>query len=127
MAGQIRLVGLRPTPLDVAEVLAAVADDAAGGLALCVGTVRDHDEGKAVTALGYSAHPHAEVQLREVAERVVATTRWSRWRPCTGSGQLAVADLAVVVAVSRAHRGDAFAACRRLIDDLKAEVAIWKH
>jgi len=71
VAGQIRLVGLRPTPLDVAEVLAAVADDAAGGLTLCVGTVRDHDEGKAVTALGYSAHPHAEVQLREVAERVV--------------------------------------------------------
>jgi len=71
VAGQIRLVGLRPTPLDVAEVLAAVVDDAAGGLALFVGTVRDHDEGKAVTALGYSAHPHAEVQLREVAERVV--------------------------------------------------------
>ncbi len=98
MAGQIRLVGLRPTPLDVAEVLAAVADDAAGGLALFVGTVRDHDEGKAVTALGYSAHPHAEVQLREVAERVVRNHPVVALAAVHRVGQLGVADLAVVVA-----------------------------
>ena len=127
MAGQIRLVGLRPTPLDVAEVLAAVADDAAGGLALFVGTVRDHDEGKAVTALGYSAHPHAEVQLREVAERVVRNHPVVALAAVHRVGQLAVGDLAVVAAVSCAHRGDAFAACHRLIDDLKAQVPIWKH
>ena len=49
------------------------------------------------------------------------------WRPCTASGELRIGDLAVVVATTAAHRGDAFAASRALIDTLKAEVPIWKH
>jgi molybdopterin synthase catalytic subunit len=42
-------------------------------------------------------------------------------------GDLVVGDLAVVVAAGAAHRAEAFAAARQLIDDLKAEVPIWKH
>ena len=62
----IRLCELRETPLDVAEVVAALDDDASGGLTLFVGRVRDHDGGKGVTGLDYSAHPSALDRLREV-------------------------------------------------------------
>lgn len=127
MSGAVRLIGLRESPLDVAEVYAAVDDSAAGGVAVFVGTVRDSDAGRAVTSLGYSAHPAAERQLREVAERTVAAHPVVAVAAVHRVGDLAVGDLAVVVAASSAHRGDAFAACRHLIDDLKASVSIWKH
>jgi molybdopterin synthase catalytic subunit len=127
VAEQIRLLGLSSEPLQVDQVLAAVTDESAGGLALFVGAVRDHDGGKAVSRLGYSAHPQALEQLRVVAERVARDHPVVALAAVHRVGQLAVGDLAVVAAVSCAHRGDAFAACHRLIDDLKAQVPIWKH
>ena len=68
----VRLVGLRETPLDVTEVLDALDDDAAGGLTLFVGRVRDHDGGRGVDGLDYSAHPTALDRLSEVCQRVAA-------------------------------------------------------
>ncbi|MER0243537.1 molybdenum cofactor biosynthesis protein MoaE [Streptomyces sp. HSW2009] len=125
----LRLLAIRDTPLSVDEVFGAVSDAAAGGTALFVGTVRDHDgPGDAeVTGLGYSAHPSATDELRRVAEKVVADFPVRALAAVHRVGDLAVGDLAVVVAVSCPHRAEAFAACRRLIDDLKAEVPIWKH
>ncbi|MDF3289502.1 MULTISPECIES: molybdenum cofactor biosynthesis protein MoaE [Streptomyces] len=124
----IRLLAVRDTPLSVDEVFGAVGDDAAGGTALFVGTVRDHDGGPAeVTRLAYSAHPSAEAELRRVAEKVAADFPVRAMAAVHRVGDLRVGDLAVVVAVSCPHRGEAFAACRRLIDDLKREVPIWKH
>ena len=69
MTSVVRLVDLRETPLDVAEVVAALDDDASGGLTLFVGRVRDHDGGKDVDGLDYSAHPTALERMREVCER----------------------------------------------------------
>ncbi len=124
----ITLLAVRDTPLSVDEVLAAVRDDAAGGTALFVGTVRDHDNGPGpVTALSYSAHPSAEAEMRRVAEKVVADHPVRALAAVHRVGDLAVGDLAVVVAVACPHRAEAFSACRRLIDDLKREVPIWKH
>ncbi|GAA1904038.1 molybdenum cofactor biosynthesis protein MoaE [Streptomyces sodiiphilus] len=126
----VRLLAIRDTPLSVDEVLAAVGDPAAGGTALFAGTVRDHDahpEGARVTSLAYSAHPTAEAELRRVAERVAAAFPVRALAAVHRTGALAVGDLAVVVAVSCAHRGEAFEAARSLIDDLKREVPIWKH
>ncbi|MGP3927912.1 molybdenum cofactor biosynthesis protein MoaE [Streptomyces sp. 8N616] len=123
----IRLLAIRDTALSVDEVFAAVGDDSAGGTALFVGTVRDHDGGADVAALGYSAHPTAEAELRRVAEKVAADFPVRAMAAVHRVGDLAVGDLAVVVAVSCPHRAEAFAACRRLIDDLKGEVPIWKH
>ncbi len=123
----IRLLGIRDTPLSVDEVFAAVGDAAAGGTALFVGTVRDHDGGADVTRLGYSSHPTAEAELRRVAEKVAADFPVRALAAVHRVGELAVGDLAVVVAVSCPHRGEAFEACRRLIDNLKHEVPIWKH
>ncbi|RAJ77751.1 molybdopterin synthase catalytic subunit [Streptomyces sp. PsTaAH-137] len=123
----IRLLAVRETALSVDEVFRAVGDDAAGGTALFVGTVRNHDGGADVDRLGYSCHPTAEAEMRRVAERVAAKYPVRALAAVHRVGDLTVGDLAVVVAVSCPHRGEAFEACRMLIDDLKHEVPIWKH
>jgi molybdopterin synthase catalytic subunit len=126
-ADPIRLLALRDTALSLDEVYAAVEHDAAGGTDVFVGTVRDHDEGKGVTALEYSAHPTAEAELRRVAEKVCADYPVLALAAVHRVGLLQINEVAVIVAVSCAHRGEAFEAARRLIDDLKHEVPIWKH
>ena len=123
----VRLAEIRETPLSVDEVLQAVADRAAGGLTVFVGTVRDADGGKAVERLGYSAHPSAEALLRELCESVATRFPTVALAAVHRVGNLAIGDLAVVVAAACAHRGDAFDAARTLIDELKATIPIWKH
>ncbi|MGW0823857.1 molybdenum cofactor biosynthesis protein MoaE [Streptomyces sp. NPDC002845] len=123
----IRLIAIRQTPLSLDEVFRAVGDEAAGGIALFVGTVRNHDAGADVDGLGYSCHPTAEAEMRRVAEKVVANHPVRALAAVHRVGELAVGETAVVVAVACPHRGDAFEACRKLIDDLKHEVPIWKH
>lgn len=126
-ADPIRLLDLRDRPLDVAEVVAALDDPSAGGLALFVGRVRDHDSGRSVQRLDYSAHPTAASRLREVAEQVVAAHDVVGLAAVHRTGLLEIGDVAVVVATTSAHRDEAFGACRMLIDTLKAEVPVWKH
>ncbi|GHE97269.1 molybdenum cofactor biosynthesis protein MoaE [Streptomyces griseoluteus] len=123
----VRLLGLRDTPLSLDEVYGAVGDDAAGGTALFVGTVRDHDGGKPVSSLEYSAHPSAEAELRRVAEEIAAEFPVRALAAVHRTGLLAIGDVAVITAVSCPHRAEAFAACRRLIDTLKHEVPVWKR
>ncbi|WP_341228832.1 molybdenum cofactor biosynthesis protein MoaE [Nocardioides salarius] len=123
----VRLVDLRETPLEVEEVLASLDDDAAGGLTLFVGRVRDHDGGKGVVGLDYSAHPTALARLRQVCEQVAADHDVQGVAALHRTGSLAIGDVAVVVATVASHRGQAFAASRDLIDTLKSEVPIWKH
>src|SRR5262245_8593772 len=123
----IRLLAIRETPLSVDEVLAAVSEPAAGGVALFVGTIRDHDGGRPVTGLEYSAHPTAVDQLRAVAEKVSADYPVCALAAVHRIGSLAIGDLAVVVGVACPHRAEAFAACHQLIDELKVTVPIWKR
>jgi len=123
----IRLLALRDTPLDVAEVLAAVEDPAAGGVVSFTGLVRDHDGGKGVTELEYVAHPDAVAALQAVAEKIAEELPVHALAAVHRTGLLAVGDVAVVVAASASHRGQAFEAARRLIDDLKATVPVWKR
>lgn len=124
---ELRLVALRETPIDVAEVVAALDDDASGGLTLFVGRVRDHDGGKSVNGLDYTAHPSALEKLHDVCDRVAEAYDVHGVAAVHRVGTLAIGDVAVVVATTTAHRGEAFAASRALIDTLKAEVPIWKH
>jgi molybdopterin synthase catalytic subunit len=123
----IRLADMRSTPLSVDEVLAAVADPAAGGVVLFTGMVRDHDHGRGVTRLFYSAHPTAAAELSRAAEKVAASHQVHAIAVVHREGDLRVGDLAVVAAVAAAHRGEAFEACRALIDEVKATAPIWKH
>ena len=123
----LRLLALRDSPLSVEEVLAAVEAPGAGGLVSFTGTVRDSDGGRPVTELEYVAHPDAEQALRRVAQRVADDLPVLGLAAVHRTGLLAVGEVAVVVAASAAHRGEAFEAARRLIDDLKAEVPVWKR
>ena len=123
----VRLAEIRDEPLSVDEVVAAVRSDAAGGTAVFIGTVRDVDGGKSVTELGYSAHPTAVQQLREVCASVAQRFPVLAIAALHRTGDLAIGDIAVVVAASCPHRGEAFDATRACIDELKATVPIWKH
>jgi len=125
--GVVRLIGIRAAPLSVDEVLAAVADPAAGGTVVFTGQVRDTDHGRPVTRLSYTAHPSAQDELRRIAEKVAAESGALAVAAVHRAGELAVGDLAVVVAAACPHRAEAFAACRALIDELKAAAPIWKH
>ncbi|MQY03507.1 molybdenum cofactor biosynthesis protein MoaE [Actinomadura macrotermitis] len=127
MSEVIKLVGVRDTPLSVDEVFQAACDPGAGGTTVFVGTVRDSDHARAVRRLSYSAHPTVEQELRRVMEKVAADFPVKALAAVHRVGDLEIGDLAVVVAASCPHRGEAFQACRRLIDDLKAQVPIWKH
>jgi molybdopterin synthase catalytic subunit len=118
---------LRAEPLSVDEIQAAAADPAAGAVVVFTGAVRDHDHGRGVTALSYSAHPSAVTELYRVAEKVAASHSIVSLAVAHRTGDLQIGDLAVVAAVGAAHRDVAFAACQALIDDLKATVPIWKH
>ena len=90
------LAELRATPLSVAEVLAAVAHPAAGGQSVFVGTVRDHDEDRAVTSLDYSAHPTADEVIRTIAERIAAEPAVLGLAVLHRVGSLAIGDDAIV-------------------------------
>lgn len=125
--GSVRLIDVREEPLDVGEVTAAVSDPAAGGLAIFVGTVRDHDRDHDVVLLEYTGHPSAQARLADVAAEVAEEFDVVAVAAVHRVGSLQVGDLAVVSAVSAAHRGTAFEASRALIDRLKQRVPIWKH
>jgi molybdopterin synthase catalytic subunit len=123
----VRLIAIRDTELSVDEVRAAVAGPGAGGIALFAGAVRDTDHQQGVTGLSYSAHPSAEAELWRVAELIADKFPVLGLAAVHRVGDLQIGDLAVVAAVACAHRGEAFDACRELIDVLKASVPIWKH
>jgi molybdopterin synthase catalytic subunit len=123
----VRLVDLRETPLDVTEVLDAVAGRAVGGIDLFVGTVRDHDHDRGVTGLEYSAHPSALARLHDVVRHVAERYDVLAVAAVHRVGRLVIGVAAVVVATATAHRGEAFEASRALIDELKDTVPIWKH
>lgn len=123
----VRLCAISADPLSVEQVLGSLEDPSAGGLVLFVGRVRDHDGGAGVAGLSYSAHPSALERLQAVCDSVAEEYDVTALAAVHRVGDLAIGDLAVVVATTAAHRGDSFAASRALIDTLKAGVPIWKH
>ena len=127
LADPALLAEVRDAVLSTDEVLAAVRHDAAGAIALFVGQVRDHDEGKGVTALSYSCHPTATQVALEVTAALAEAHPECRLAVLHRVGDLAVGDIAIVAAVSAAHRADAFTVCRALVEAVKAQVPIWKH
>ena len=89
--------------------------------------VRDHDHGRAVARLEYEGHPSAADVLREVAAEIAADPAVYAVAVSHRVGVLAIGDVALVAAVSTAHRAAAFAACARLVDEVKARLPIWKR
>jgi molybdopterin synthase catalytic subunit len=119
---------IRSEPIDVGEAVAAVAHASAGGIATFLGVVRDHNEGRAVTLLEYEAYGDmAEKELVRIEEEIAKDIEGVRVFALHRVGPLRVGDVAVVCAASAVHRGEAFRACRKLIDEIKARLPIWKR
>jgi molybdopterin synthase catalytic subunit len=126
-AGRLSHVAVTVEPLDLSAHEAAVADPRAGAVVSFQGVVRDHDHGRSVTRLEYEGHPNAVDVLREVAAEVAADPQVYGVAVSHRIGELAVGDVALVAAVSTAHRAAAFAACARLVDEVKARLPVWKR
>ncbi|MFI9531292.1 molybdenum cofactor biosynthesis protein MoaE [Micromonospora rosaria] len=114
-------------PIDDGADEEAVADPRAGAVVSFRGRVRDHDHGRGVRRLAYEGHPSAAEVLRRVAEEIAADPQVYAVAVAHRLGPLAVGDAALVAAVSTAHRGAAFTACARLVDEVKARLPVWKH
>jgi molybdopterin synthase catalytic subunit len=125
---------LSAEPISVDQAIAAVESDSAGAVVSFSGEVRNHDGGKAVERLSYSAHPTAHQVMADVVARLVAehsgdgsSTQPVRIWAAHRIGMLEIGEPALVCAVSAAHRGQAFAVCSELVDRIKEQVPIWKE
>lgn len=125
--GRVAYAAVTAEPLDVARHEALVADPAAGAVVSFGGVVRDHDHGREVVALSYEAHPSAAEVLAAVAAEAAADPAVYAVAVSHRVGDLRIGDVAFAVAVSCAHRGAAFDACRLLVDEVKARLPVWKH
>ena len=119
---------IRTEPLSLDEVIAEVSHAGAGGIATFLGVVRDFNDGRAVTLLEYEAYgAMAESEIARIHAELVAEMPGVRVAATHRVGPLHVGDAAVVCAASAPHRGEAFEACRLLIDRIKARLPIWKR
>ena len=120
-------IKISPLPLDIDACINAVLHSGSGGIDVFIGTVRDTTKGKTVVALDFEAYePMALREMTKIAE--VAISKWpvNHILIHHRTGRLLVGEIAVIIAVSAAHRGAAFDACRYAIDTLKETVPIWK-
>jgi molybdopterin synthase catalytic subunit len=115
-------------PLDLAEHEALVGHHSAGAVVGFAGVIRDHDGGRSVLRLEYSAHPSAQSTLAEVLAEVARHADGVRAVAASHRvGALAVGEAALVAAVAADHRQAAFETCARLVDTVKARLPVWKH
>jgi MoaE-MoaD fusion protein len=114
-------------PLSVDDAIALVRDDAFGGVVVFLGTVRSRSRGKRILRLEYEAYAEmAEAKMREIADRLTREHAPLRVALHHRVGDLAIGDIAVIVAAAAPHRDAAFTAARAAIDELKSIVPIWK-
>jgi molybdopterin synthase catalytic subunit len=121
-------IDLCESALSVDEVIANVKHPGAGGIATFIGAVREESAGRAVSRLEYSAYDSmAKKEMTKIAEEIEAEIAEVRVSVVHRLGSLNVGDIAVVCAASAPHRGEAFQACRLLIDRIKSRVPIFKR
>jgi molybdopterin synthase catalytic subunit len=123
-------IQLHDEPIDVGPVVEFVSAAEAGGIDVFLGTTRAETDasGRKLVALDYEAYaPMALKQMKDLA--TTARARWpiARLAMLHRTGRVEVARASVIIAVATPHRGEAFEACRWIIDTLKAQVPIWKR
>ncbi|HWP58841.1 MAG TPA: molybdenum cofactor biosynthesis protein MoaE [Candidatus Acidoferrales bacterium] len=121
------MFALTEKPIRIGELLDSVTRPGAGAIVTFIGTTRDHNEGRKVLALSYEAYPGmAEQELERIA--VEAKKKWAieEMAIVHRTGRVDIGQVSVAIAVSAAHREDAFAACRFAIEEIKRKVPIWK-
>ncbi len=119
---------LTDQPISLREHEDLVAHQSAGAIVGFVGAIRDHDGGRGVLRLEYSAHPSAAQVLADVVAEVAEQSSGVRAVAASHRvGVLHIGDAALVVAVAADHRQAAFATCAQLVDAIKARLPVWKH
>jgi molybdopterin synthase catalytic subunit len=114
-------------PIDLSELVRYVTDPQAGAIVPFIGTTRNNNEGRRVTALDYEAYPEmAEKELARIGDEAR-----KKWPICKMAivhrlGPVQIGEASVMIAVSSAHRDAAFAATRFAIEEIKKTVPIWK-
>ncbi len=126
-AERARLAEVRQEEISVAQMVQAVSDPRCGAVITFDGVVRDHDGGRGVERLEYSAHPTAGEVITEVAREVAERYPDTLIAVAHRFGPLEIGDSALVCAVAAPHRKQAFVACDELVDTVKQRVPIWKH
>ena len=121
-------VDLTEQPIDAEGVVARVGHGGAGAIDVFYGVVRDANDGKPVVRLEYQAYaPMALEEMRRIGDEIERAMPGVRLAASHRTGSLVVGDVAVVCAASAEHRGEAFVACKKLIDEIKHRVPIWKR
>ena len=128
MTAVVLRVDLTEQPIELSDYEALVSHESAGAVVGFAGVVRDHDGGRTVTRLEYSAHPSAQQTLADVAAEIAADCHGVRAIAVSHRiGTLQIGDAALVAAVAADHRAAAFETCSRLVDTVKARLPVWKH
>lgn len=121
-------IGITREPIDAAALLARVADHSNGANILFTGTVRDHNDGRPVRGLNYEAYSEmAEPVLREIAGEAAERAGGARIAVVHRAGELELGDVSVAIAVSTAHRAEAYEASRYIIEQIKVRLPVWKN
>jgi molybdopterin synthase catalytic subunit len=127
MASRVCVAQISSSPILAEDSVSAVTADSAGAVVTFLGLVRNHDQSRTVVLLEYEAHPSAPAVLAAIAQSVANDFDGLRIAIEHRTGALEVGELAFACAISSAHRADAFAACARLVDEVKHGVPIWKR
>lgn len=121
------VIRLTREPLERAALVEAVTRASDGGIVVFEGVVRDNARGKQIRYLEYEAYVEmAEQQIRAIVDE--AQRRWGVEHIAVAHrfGRLEIGEASVIIVVAAPHRGEAFEACRYIIDTLKTTVPIWK-
>ena len=113
--------------IDAGDIIEKVIIPESGGIDVFIGTVRNHTKGKEVLHLEYEAYiPMAEKEIERILNSVA--DQWKVYKAVVHHriGHLGIGEKAIVIAVSAAHRAEAFEACRFIIEEIKQTVPIWK-
>ena len=114
--------------IDVAALLAEVGDAASGATVLFLGTVREVNDGRAVTGIEYSAYGEmAERELAAIATECAATFGVTHLVAEHRLGTLALGDASIAIVVAHPHRAEAYEASRFVIEEVKRRLPVWKR
>lgn len=114
-------------PISVLDLVRLVRSNTAGAVVTFSGDVRDNDHGREVLSLSYEAHPSAQALLEKVASEIASQHDVVSVAVAHRHGEIAIGEAALIAAVSAKHRKAAFDACEALVDEVKAQIPIWKH
>lgn len=126
-AGRLACAAVTADALDVTAHAALVEGATSGAVATFAGVIRNHDHGREVVGIDYSAHPSAERILTQLAEDVISEFGVDAVAVSHRVGSLGIGDVALAVAVASAHRREAIAAASELVERVKATLPVWKH